>query len=122
MKDYAIKVLMLAKEEKIVLSTGEYDLLQEEFQYDDKAENNYPQILKFKIPERQEIVFSVQNIIDSGNLLFELSPLLRFIAKNLLKLKPSYFRFNSKFEVNINYEGKTYREQGTTLHEMVIVK
>jgi len=113
---------MLAKEEKIVLSTGEYDLLQEEFQYDDKAENNYPQILKFKLPEGNEIALSVQNIIDSGNLLFELSPILRFIAKNILKLKPSYFRFNSKFNLNINFEGKTYSEQGTTLHEMVLVK
>jgi hypothetical protein len=122
MKGYAIKVLMLAKGEKIVLSTGEYDLIQENFQYDDKAENNYPQILQFKIPEGHEITLSVQNIIDSGNLLFELSPLLRFIAKNLLKLKPSYFRFNSKFEVNINYDGNNYKEQGTTLHEMVIVK
>jgi len=122
MKDYAIKVLMLAKGEKIILSTGEYDLLQENFKYDDKAENNYPQILNFKIPEGHEITLSVQNIIDSGNLLFELSPLLRFIAKNLLKLKPSYFRFNSKFNVNINYEGNNYKEQGTTLHEMVKVK
>jgi len=122
MDNYAIKVLMLAKDENIILSTGEYDLIQENFQYNDKVENRYPKTLVFKLPNGNQINLNVQEIIDADNLLFELSPILRFIAKNLLKLRPGYFRFNSNFDITFNYEGTAYKEKGTTLHEMVIIK
>ncbi|MFX1315956.1 MAG: lipocalin-like domain-containing protein [Promethearchaeota archaeon] len=122
MENYPIRVLMLAKDENIILSTGEYEITEKDFQYDEKAQNNYPKTLIFKISNQQQILLEVQEIIDSDNLLFELSPVLRFIAKYLLRLKPGYFRFNSKFNIDLLYNGKTYKEQGNTLHEMVIVK
>ncbi len=122
MDDHAIKVLMIAKDEKVILSTGEYDLIQENFQQTDKIENKYPKILQFNIPEQQQIILEVQEVLDADNLLFELGPLLRFVVKNLLRLKPGYFRFSSKFSLDLVYEGKSYKEQGNMLHEMVIVK
>ncbi|MFX1388971.1 MAG: lipocalin-like domain-containing protein [Promethearchaeota archaeon] len=122
MDDYPIKVLMLAKNEDVIISTGEFELIQDNFEYNDKAGNNYPKFLKFIFNNSSEITLEVQNIIDADNLLYELGPVTRFLAKNLLKLRPGYFRLNSKFQIEINIDGKSEIEKGNTLHEMVITK
>jgi hypothetical protein len=122
MENYPIKVLMLAKNENVIISTGEYDLMQENFEYNDKAGNEYPRFLKINFNNRHEIILEVQEIIDAVNLLYELGPVTRFFAKNFLKLKPGYFRLNSKFQLNIPIDKKVYTEKGSTLHEMVIAK
>lgn len=122
MDDYTVKVFMLAKNEDIILSTGEYELIEETFQYNEKARNNYPKTLRFKLSEQNEVNLNVNEIIDADHLLSEFNPILRFIAKNILKLNPGYFRFNSDFEIKMTHNGTHYKEQGNTLHEMVIVK
>ncbi|MFX0020229.1 MAG: lipocalin-like domain-containing protein [Promethearchaeota archaeon] len=122
MDDYNIKVFMLAKNEDILLSTGEYKLIEESFQYNEKARNSYPKSLKFKLSEQNEINLNVNEIIDADHLLSEFNPILRFLAKNVLKLNPGYFRFNSKFEIKMTHNGTQYKELGNTLHEMVIIK
>lgn len=122
MDNYPIKVLMLAKNEEVFLSTGEFELSQSDFEYHEKAGNKYPHFLKIDVPDKHEITLEVQEIIDSDNLLYELGPITRFLAKNILKLRPGYFRLNSKFILNISDEGKTVTEKGNTLHEMVITK
>lgn len=122
MDNYPIQVLMIAEKEKVFLSTGEYEMFQDDFEYNDKAKNSHPKLLKFNFGNNNEITLNVQDIIDSDNLLYELGPITRFLAKNLLKLKPGYFRLNSKFQLNLQIDGKTYVEKGTTLHEMVIAK
>ncbi len=122
MDNYPIQVLMLAKNENVILSTGEYELIQDNFEYNNKTGNKYPKVLKFKVGDQQEITLKVQKIIDSDNLLYELGPITRFLAKNILKLRPGYFRLNSKFILNISDGGKTVTEEGNTLHEMVITK
>ncbi len=122
MKGHGIKVLMLAKGEDILLSTGESEIIAEDFQFHEHVNNSYPKVLRFDISENKHIKLEVKDIIDADNLLFELSPVLRFVVKNILKLRPGYFRLNSKFNIDIEHEGKTYKEEGTTLHEMVIAK
>jgi len=122
MEFYPIKVLMLAENEKVFLSTGEYELIQEKFEFNEKAGNKFPNILKIEVPNLHEITLKVQNIIDADNLLYELGPITRFLAKNLLKLRPGYFRLNSDFTLNIKTDGKVSVEKGRTLHEMVITK
>jgi hypothetical protein len=122
MDNYPIQVLMIAEKEKVFLSAGEYEMFQDDFEYNDKAKNSHPKLLKFNFGNNNEITLNVQDIIDSDNLLYELGPITRFLAKNLLKLKPGYFRLNSKFQLNLQIDGKTYVEKGTTLHEMVIAK
>lgn len=122
MENYIIPVLMLAKNDKIILSTGEYVLKEKDFQYDDKAKNNYPLSLEFELPNQNKITLKVENIIDSDNMLSDFNPILRFLAKNVLKLNPGYFRLNSKFEINFDYNGSSFKEKGNTLHEMVILK
>ena len=122
MDNYPIQVLMLAKNEKVLLSTGECELIEENFEYNDKAGNSYPKFLSFNVENEHKITLRVQEIIDADNLLYEFSPIIRFIVKNFLKLRPGYFRLNSKFELNIKFDGKSELENGNTLHEMVITK
>jgi hypothetical protein len=122
MDNYPIQVLMIAENENIFLSTGEYEMFQDDFEYNDKANNSHPKLLKFNFGNNNEITLNVQDIIDSDNLLYELGPITRFLAKNLLKLKPGYFRLNSQFQLTLQIDGKTHVEKGTTLHEMVIAK
>ena len=122
MDNYPIQVLMLAKNEDVILSTGEFELIEENFEYNDKAGNKYPKMLKFNIGNQHEIILEVQEVIDADNLLYELGLITRFLAKYLLKLRPGYFRLNSKFQLNILFEGKPEIEKGSTLHEMVIAK
>ncbi|MFW9939570.1 MAG: lipocalin-like domain-containing protein [Candidatus Thorarchaeota archaeon] len=122
MDNYPIQVLMIAKNENIILSTGDYELVQENFEFNDKAGNKYPKTLNFNFGDNNEIILKVQEIIDADNLLYELGPLTRFLAKNILRLKPGYFRLNSKFELKLQIDGNTQVEKGTTLHEMVITK
>ncbi|MHA1376508.1 MAG: hypothetical protein ACTSR7_19695, partial [Promethearchaeota archaeon] len=113
---------MIAKNDDIILSTGEYELIEDEFQYDDKAKNNYPLSLEFTLSEQNKISLRVENIIDSEYMLSEFNPILGFLAKNILKLTPGYFRLNSKFEINYDFNGTSFKEKGTTLHELVILK
>ncbi|MFX1281063.1 MAG: hypothetical protein ACFFA3_17060 [Promethearchaeota archaeon] len=122
MENYPIQVLMIARNEKIYLSTGEYELVQDNFEYNDKADNEYPKSLVFSFGNGNKITIEVQEIIDADNLLFELGIISRFLVKNLLRKKPGYFRLNSKFQLNLQFEGKSNIEKGTTLHEMVIAK
>ena len=122
MNNYPIHVLMVAKDENIIMSTGEFELIADDFQFHEKANNKYPKMLKFNISEQQNITLKVEKIIDADNLLFEMGPLLRFVVKRVLRLKPGYFRLNSKFDIDFQWEGKNYNEKGNLLHEMVISK
>jgi hypothetical protein len=122
MDNYKIKVFMLAKNDEIILSTGEFDFLEENFQYHEKTRNSYPKSLKFILSEQNEITLNVDEIIDADLLLSDFNPVLRFLANKVLKLNPGYFRFNSKFEIKFTHNGTKYKDQGTALHEMVIVK
>ncbi len=120
--NYPIKVLMLAKDEKVILSTGEYEMIQENHIYHEKVDNSYPKTLIFDISKQQKITLEVEEVIDGDNLLFEFGPVLRFIVKNVVKLNPGYFRLKSKYSLDVVHEGKSYKEQGDTLHEMVITR
>ncbi|MFX0029054.1 MAG: lipocalin-like domain-containing protein [Candidatus Hermodarchaeota archaeon] len=122
MDNYPIQVLMVAKNENVIISTGEYDLVQDNFEFNEKAGNKYPKALIFNFGNSNKLSLNVQEIIDADNLLYELGPITRFFAKNLLKLRPGYFRLNSKFHLTIHVNGESFTEKGNALHEMVIAK
>lgn len=122
LENHSINVLMLAKDEKIFLSTGEFDFIEENFKYSEKAGNLYPELQTIRLSESDLIRLHIQEVMDADNLLFEFGALVRFIAKRILRLKPGYFRFKSQFTLKLNYEGYTFKEMGITYHEMVIVK
>jgi predicted secreted hydrolase len=70
MDNYPISILMIAKGEDIIHSTGEFEFIQEKFEYNEKAGNIYPHSLKFKLSDQQIISLNVQSIIDADNLLY----------------------------------------------------
>jgi hypothetical protein len=49
-------------------------------------------------------------------------PVLRFIARNILRIKPGYFRLVSDFELEVTRGEEITKEAGTTLHEIVMFK
>jgi len=48
--------------------------------------------------------------------------LLRLLAKYILRIKPGYFRLESDFTLEVIRAGKSVKETGRTLHEIVLFK
>ncbi len=69
-----------------------------------------------------EAVLTVDRVLEAVDMLNNFNPVLRFLAKNILRIKPGYYRLLSNFELEVNHEGHTYSENGTTLHEVVLFK
>ena len=122
MDNHAVKVLMLADGKEVVLSTGEFDFLKEDFEYNSKAKHSYPKKLIIRVPDELEVNLSVRDILESQDMLTYFSLPVRFIAKYLLRLRPGYFRLASDFEIEVINEGGTSKETGTALHEIVLIR
>jgi hypothetical protein len=122
MENYAVKVLMLADGREVILSTGEFDFSKQDFEYNSSAKHSYPKKLTIKVPNQLEANLTVKEVLEAEDMLNNFSPVLRFIAKNVLRLKPGYFRLASDFDINVTRDGKTNLEMGTTLHEIVMFK
>jgi predicted secreted hydrolase len=122
MGDYAVKVLMLAEGREVILSTGEFDFNKADFEYNPGAKHSYPKQLTIKVPGQMEANLRVKEVLEAEDMLNNFAPVLRFIAKNLLRLKPGYFRLASDFEISVTRDAKTNHETGTTLHEIVMFK
>lgn len=67
-------------------------------------------------------VLSVNKVLEAEDMLNNFNPFLRLIVKNIIGLKPGYFRLVSDFEIDVNHEGVSKKETGTTLHEIVMFK
>ncbi len=120
--NHVVKVLMLAHKENVILSTGEYELKKEEFEFSPAAGHQYPKILKFTVPGKLEMELKVHRVLESVNMLMNFNPILRFLAKYLLRMKPGYFRLLSDFKLKVMQGGSSVEETGTTLHEIVAFK
>jgi len=119
---HAVKVLMAARNEEVVLSTGEFDFIPEGLEYDDRPRHSYPKSLKLTAPDQIDVSMNVRKVLEAEDLLENFPPLLRFLAKYLLRLKPGYFRLLSDFEIELMVGGDPCKEQGRTLHEIVAFK
>jgi len=122
MDNYAVKVLMLAEGREVILSTGEFDFIKQDFEYNIGAKHSYPKKLTIRVPDELEANLVVKEVLEAEDMLNNFSPILRFIAKNVLRLKPGYFRLASDFDIKVTRGGKTVKETGTTLHEIVMFK
>ena len=120
--NHAIKVLMAARNEKVVLSTGEFDFTTEGFEYDERPGHSYPKSLKLRAPGELDVTMKVRRALEAVDLLENVAPLLRFLAKYVLRLKPGYFRLLSDFEMELMVGGDPRKENGRTLHELVAFK
>lgn len=122
MDNYAVKVLMLAQGEEVVLSTGEYDFIPEAFEYSPGAKHRFQRKLTIRVPGELEVRMTVREVLESVDMLDNFGPVLRFVAKNIIRLKPGYFRLASDFEITVTNDGSSVTERGTTLHEIVMFK
>jgi predicted secreted hydrolase len=117
--NHAVKVLMAARNEEVVLSTGEFDFIPEGFEYDDRPGHSYPKSLQLRAPGEIDVSMKVRSVLEAEDLLVNFKPLLRLLAKYVLRLKPGYFRLLSDFEIELRVGGEPCKEQGSTLHEIV---
>ena len=119
---HAVKVLMLAKGSEVILSTGEYDFTQDNFEFSEAAGHSYPRSISINVPNEMKVKLDVERPYEEVNLLSVFNPILAFLAKYVLKMKPGYFRLNSKFKLNVTHDGVDFEETGNTLHEVVTFK
>ena len=120
--DHTVKVLMLAKGSEPILSSGEYNFTKEDFEFSPAAKHSFPHKIAIKVPDEMEAVLTVDKVLEAEDMLDNFHPVLGFLVKNVLRLKPGYFRLLSNFELTVNHEGKTSKEDGQTLHEIVLFK
>ena len=120
--NHAVKVLMLADGKEVILSTGEFDFEKEDLEYNSITNYQFPRKIKIHAANELEAVLQVTKVLEAQDMLENYHPLLRFVAKNMLGLKPGYFRLVSDFELEVTRNGKVTRETGTTLHEIVLFK
>ena len=118
--NHTVKVLMLADGREVIYSTGEFDFVKENFEYNSRAKHHFPREVRIGAPGEYEATLNVAKVLEAQDLLENYNPLLRFAAKNILRLKPGYFRLLSDFELSVTHAGETSNESGTTLHEIVI--
>jgi hypothetical protein len=122
MDNHKVKVLMLAEGKEVVLSTGEFDFFQENFEYNSKAKYQFPTKITINAPDALNATLKMKRILEAQDMLEAFNPVLRFLAKNILRIKPGYFRLESDFELEVTRGGKSVKETGTTLHEIVLFK
>jgi predicted secreted hydrolase len=120
--EHVVKVLMVAKGEEIILSSGEYEFLKSDFEYNENAGHSYPRQIGIRVPGSIDLTLKVDRLYEAVNMLDNFGAVLRFLAKNVLRMKPGYFRIHSNFVLNVNHEGTSYKEEGSTLHELVTFK
>jgi hypothetical protein len=122
MDNHQVKVLMLADGREVILSTGEFDFIKQDFEYNTRAKYSYPRTVKITVPNKLDVSLNVERVLEAEDMLENFAPVLRFVAKNVLRLKPGYFRLLSNFEIKTTISGKPQIETGTTLHEIVLFK
>ncbi|MFX1561136.1 MAG: lipocalin-like domain-containing protein [Promethearchaeota archaeon] len=120
--NHQIKVLLLAKGQEPILSTGDFEFSIDDFEYNSSAKHSYPHNLRIRVPDEMEANLRVSKVLEAVDMLDNFNPVLRFLAKNVLRLKPGYFRLLSNFELEVNLKGQTHKETGSTLHEVVLFK
>ncbi len=122
----ASKPLMLATRDRIILSSGEMAVTDSGFVFNDVAHREYPRALELKIPGNVTLRFDVKEVIDAHDLLDDMpgwlmNPLTRALVHKFVG-RPGWFRFSSGFKLKVEHEGRTFEDEGVTLHEMVALE
>jgi hypothetical protein len=118
--NHAVKVLMLADGKEAVLSTGRFEFIKEDFVKIPGAIYAYPKKLTIKVPNELEVSLTVRKVLESQDMLESFSAPLRLIARNILRLRPWYYRLESDFTISTTRAGTKSKETGTALHEIVM--
>jgi hypothetical protein len=120
--NHGVKVLMVAEGREVFLSTGEFDFIEEQFEYNPQAKHKFPRKIILHLPGEFDATLQVKKVLEAQDMLENFNPILRFIVKNFLHLQPGYFRLVSDFELKVTHDGTIIQEVGDTLHEIVLFK
>lgn len=117
--------LMLARGDRVVLSTGEVELERSGFVFDEAANRDYPSNVSLTVPGRVRLGLRVRDVIDAHDFVDDLPVVRSRLVKplvNRLVGRPGYFRFDSEYELEAELEGRRHERSGRTLHEMVALR
>ena len=109
---HTVQVLMLAHGREVILSTGEFDLIKENFEFNARAGYHYPRRMILDASGGLEAMFNVKKVLEAQDLLENYHPILRFLARYILRLKPGYFRLLSDFKLNVSQGDTILTEAG----------
>ncbi len=115
------KPLMIAHKDRVIRSTGQWDLREGELVFNERANRSYPRDVTIEEPGAFSLSLDVREIIDAHDFLEGFNPALKW-AINKTFGRPGYFRFKSDFDLTVVDGGKTFHRTGRTLHEMVALK
>lgn len=116
--------LMLALDDRVVISTGEVEVLEGERIWSPTARQHYPTTLGLRA-DGVELDLTVRELIHEHDLLGDVPVLgakpLRPVVNRVLG-QPGYFRFRSDYEIRAVVDGEPLVRNGSTLHEMVALR
>jgi hypothetical protein len=115
------KPLMIAHRDRIIKSTGQWDLSEEEPVFNTTANRRYPAHVTIDAPGEFSLALNVREVIDAHDFLEGFNPVLKWGINKALG-RPGYFRFKSDFDLTVIHEKETLRRTGKTLHEMVALR
>lgn len=119
---HVVKVLMLADGRQVVLSTGKFDFAKEDFARAAGSAYGYPRNVRIEVPGELTIKLGVKRVLEDQDMLASFSAPLRFIARNILGLRPWYYRLESDFTIEVERGGSKVEEHGTAFHEIVMFR
>jgi predicted secreted hydrolase len=114
--------MMLARDDKVILSSGEFRVEEGPMVYDGLAHRDRPQWLRLHAPGEIDLRLDVQHVSHAHDLLDDVAVARHALVKPLVRAlvgRPGYFRFDSAFELAVTLDGLDERVSGRTLHEMV---
>lgn len=112
--------LMLAHEDRILVSTGEVEITTGPEVHNDVAHKAYPSSLTLAA-EDVRLHLEVRDVIHAHCLLNDMPVVRNPIIQPLVRriATPGYFRFRSDFTIEARIDGTWETRTGSTLHEMV---
>ena len=119
--EVASKPVMLACKDRIVYSTGEMNLKDSRFVFNEKANRQYPRLLEIDVPGKMSLRLEVKDVIDAHDFLEDMNPVLKWGVNRFIG-RPGWFRFRSDFTLKVQVDGVSYERKGQTLHEMVALR
>lgn len=120
--DYQVKVLFLAEGREVILSTGDFDFTQDDYIFNSQIGYSFPKNISIKAENKLSVNMKLKRVLEAQDMLANSHPIIRFIAKYILRMRPGYLRNESNFEVDIHQNDSNTVETGSTLHEIVIFK
>ena len=113
---------MIARNDKILLSSGEFTLSEGPMPYDDTAHRTRPEWIQLTSPGEFDLRLDVDRISHAHDLLDDMPVVRNRFVKPIvhgLVGRPGYFRFDSTYDLKITLDGLDEHLTGHTLHEMV---